>query len=137
MATLPRKPQQGDRALQSMYDSICQIIDYLPSLDIVGDNKSVRVNNYRNGRTIEVLNTATPTATEAVGDNQAIFVQVWQGDSYPLICEGLDKNFKPLTSERYAVYYPGVFGLNKIPSNSILLVHKMQIKSVTGEESNL
>jgi len=32
MALLPRKPRQGDKVLQSLYDAVCQIIDFLPSL---------------------------------------------------------------------------------------------------------
>jgi hypothetical protein len=31
-STKPRKPQRGERAMQSMFDTICQIIDFLPSL---------------------------------------------------------------------------------------------------------
>jgi hypothetical protein len=28
----PKKPQRGEKVLQSLYDSVCQIIDFLPSL---------------------------------------------------------------------------------------------------------
>lgn len=55
MANLPRKPRAGDRTLQSMYDAICNIIDYLPSLEVRGDNRTVRVNSFGTGKTIEAI----------------------------------------------------------------------------------
>lgn len=59
MANLPRKPQAGDRTLQSMYDAICNIIDYLPSLEIRGDNRTIRINSYGKGKTIEAVQYTT------------------------------------------------------------------------------
>ena len=55
MANLPRKPQRGDKALQSIYNSVCQIIDYLPSLNVVGDNKTTSVNHSMYGTTVHAL----------------------------------------------------------------------------------
>lgn len=52
---LPRKPKAGDRTLQSMYDAICNIIDYLPSLEVRGDNRTIKVNTFGTGKTIEAI----------------------------------------------------------------------------------
>ena len=55
MAQLPKKPQRGDKVLQSIYDSVCDIIDYLPSLNLVGDNKTTSVNHSMYGTTIHAI----------------------------------------------------------------------------------
>lgn len=64
MATLPRKPQRGDKVLQSLHDSICAIIDFLPSLEIRGDNKTIKVNSFATGKTIEAIQKSSSPATE-------------------------------------------------------------------------
>ena len=55
MPKFPRKPQTGDKVLQALYDSICQIIDYLPSLEVRGDNKTTSVNHTEYGTTIKAI----------------------------------------------------------------------------------
>lgn len=55
MARIPLKPAAGEKVLQSFYDSISEIIDYLPSLEIRGDNKTIRVNNSKFGKTITAI----------------------------------------------------------------------------------
>lgn len=55
MATFPRKPQAGDKVLQSMYDAICQIIDYLPTLEVRGDNTTTSVNHTSCGTIIKAI----------------------------------------------------------------------------------
>lgn len=62
MAVLPRKPQAGDRTLQSMYNAICNIIDYLPSLEVRGDNKTIRANSFGTGKTLEVIGRTSSSA---------------------------------------------------------------------------
>lgn len=56
MASFPRKPQKGQKALQSIYNSLIQIIDYLPSLQVKGDNKTISVNHSNGGTTIHAIN---------------------------------------------------------------------------------
>ena len=55
MPRLPRKPQRGDKVLQALYDSVCDIIDYLPSLEVRGDNKTTAVNHTEFGTTIRAV----------------------------------------------------------------------------------
>lgn len=55
MSNFPRKPQRGDKALQALYDSVCQIIDFLPTLEVRGDSSTIRVNSYRGGKVIEAI----------------------------------------------------------------------------------
>ena len=56
MASFPRKPKKGQKALQSIYNSLIQIIDYLPSLQVKGDNKTISVNHSNGGTTIHAIN---------------------------------------------------------------------------------
>ena len=55
---LPRKPKSGQRVLQSLYNSVCDIIDYLPSLSIRNTDGNICVTNSPYG---VVLNTKNIT----------------------------------------------------------------------------
>lgn len=84
MAILPRKPQAGDRTLQSMYDAICNIIDYLPSLEVRGDNKTIRANAFGSGKTLEVIgrtSSATPSSGNAESVQEVILARIYSGNS--------------------------------------------------------
>ena len=59
MSIFPRKPAKGQKVLQALYDSICQIIDYLPSLEVRGDGKTTMVKHSSFGTTITTINNAT------------------------------------------------------------------------------
>lgn len=48
----PRKPQRGQKALQSIYNAVCQIIDYLPSLEVKGDSTTTSVSHSSAGTII-------------------------------------------------------------------------------------
>ena len=43
MAVFPQKPRSGQKVLQGLYNSVCQIIDYLPSLEVRGDSTTTSV----------------------------------------------------------------------------------------------
>lgn len=49
MAQFPQKPRTGEKVLQGLYNSVCQIIDYLPTLEVKGDNSSTSVTKTSNG----------------------------------------------------------------------------------------
>ena len=51
----PSKPAKGDRVLQSIYNSLIEVIDYLPTLSVVGDNKTTYVNHSAFGTTIHAV----------------------------------------------------------------------------------
>lgn len=55
MAKFPTKPPRGSNALQSFYTSICEIIDFLPSLTLHGDNKTIKISEYAFGKTISAI----------------------------------------------------------------------------------
>ena len=76
MAIIPTKPQRGENALQGIYNAVCQIIDYLPSLVVRGDNKTISVNESKAGRTIRALSSGNNTSsapTSTVYVNQDVF----------------------------------------------------------------
>ena len=56
MAIFPQKPKTGQKVLQGLYNSVCQIIDYLPSLEVRGDNSSTSVTKTSNGTIIHSTN---------------------------------------------------------------------------------
>lgn len=74
----PRKPQRGDKVLQSLYDSVCQIIDFLPSLQIVGDNKTLKVDSFGSGKTISVIKPAN-SAISPISKDEKPEQQVFLG----------------------------------------------------------
>lgn len=55
MALRPTKPQKGDKVLQSLYNTVCDIVDYLPSLEVRGDNKTISVSHSTVGTTIKAV----------------------------------------------------------------------------------
>ena len=55
MALRPTKPQKGDKVLQSLYNTVCDIVDYLPSLEVRGDNKTISVSHLTVGTTIHAV----------------------------------------------------------------------------------
>lgn len=52
MPKKPQKPQHGQPAIKALYDSICDVIDYLPSLEVKGDQKSTYVTKSSAGTVI-------------------------------------------------------------------------------------
>lgn len=56
MAVFPQKPRSGQKVLQGLYNSVCQIIDYLPSLEVRGDNSSTSVTKTSNGTIVHSNN---------------------------------------------------------------------------------
>ena len=73
MSILPKKPQAGERVLQGIFDSVNQIIDYLPSLRVSGDNKTIKVSTFKSGTIIEAIQKpssggARVTETEAAAE---------------------------------------------------------------------
>lgn len=67
MAILPKKPQKGQNSIQALYYAICQIIDYLPSLEVRGDNKTIKVSNYFAGKTISAINSSSSNSSSVSG----------------------------------------------------------------------
>lgn len=50
----PNKPRAGQKTIAALYRSICQIIDYLPTLTVKGDGRSTSVSTTSNGSIISV-----------------------------------------------------------------------------------
>ena len=67
MANLPKKPQKGQPSIQAIYDSVCEIIDYLPSLTVTGDNKTTSVNHSMYGTTIHAIQPSITTTRVVKG----------------------------------------------------------------------
>lgn len=59
--TRPQKPKKGLPSITSLYRSICEIIDYLPTLEIIGDNKKTWIQKTGFGSIIHVKDSATIT----------------------------------------------------------------------------
>lgn len=71
MAKFPKKPSRGQRALQAIYDSVCQIIDYLPSLEVRGDTTTTSVSHSSAGTIIHAKqNLPAPKKTIKEGGGQ-------------------------------------------------------------------
>lgn len=55
-----KRPQAGERVLQSLYDSVNSIIDYLPTLTVRGDNYSTSVEHTGAGTIIHAKKNVSP-----------------------------------------------------------------------------
>lgn len=55
-----KRPQAGERVLQSLYDSVISIIDYLPTLEVRGDNYSTSVEHSAGGTVIHAKRNVSP-----------------------------------------------------------------------------
>ena len=55
-----KRPQAGEKALQSIHDSLISVIDYLPTLEVRGDNKSTYVEHSNAGTIVHVKQNANP-----------------------------------------------------------------------------
>lgn len=64
MSKFPSRPSRGDKVLQSIYDSLNEVIDYIPSLQIKGDNKTTSVSHSSTGTTIHA-NVTPPAAPQS------------------------------------------------------------------------
>ena len=102
MAIFPRKPKKGQKVLQGLYNSICQIIDYLPSLELRGDNK-----------TTSVVHTSAGSIVHAINQTKNLPVKKSEGggeyfaDNDSLQLNGQVFSIKPPadTSKNYALCY--------------------------------
>lgn len=55
-----KRPQKGQKVLQSLYDSVVSIIDYLPTLTVRGDNYSTYVEHASNGTVVHAKQSTSP-----------------------------------------------------------------------------
>lgn len=138
MAILPRKPQAGDRTLQSMYDAICNIIDYLPSLEVRGDNKTIRANAFGSGKTLEVIgrtSSATPSSGNAESVQEVILARIYSGNSksgynvylYP---NGKDKSYTGTGT----LFLTELSVDSELPIGSWILAHSYLVTETGGSD---
>lgn len=69
MPKMPQKPQVGQKALQSIYNTVCDIVDYLPAVTVRGDGNTTAVDN-------------TPIGTIVHARPQAFNMQNGNGSKY-------------------------------------------------------
>lgn len=65
MSKKPQKPQKGQPAIKQLYNSVCDIIDYLPSLEVKGDQKSTFVTKSGAGTVIHAAQPFSSTKAKA------------------------------------------------------------------------
>lgn len=126
MANLPKKPMKGEKVLQSIHDSLCEVIDYLPSLEVRGDNKTISVNSYRSGKTIRAIQTPPNSFSAPVQQQkQGAFAKVNSGDGISgyncsLYENGLDN---PATKTITVFLSNGGSTFYSIPPGTVLYVY--------------
>lgn len=69
MPRLPKKPQVGQKALQSIYNTVCDIVDYLPAVTVRGDGNTTAVDNTPIGTIVH----ARPQAFNMYGNNGSTY----------------------------------------------------------------
>ena len=138
MAVLPRKPQAGDRTLQSMYDAICNIIDYLPSLEVRGDNKTIRANSFGTGKTLEVIGRTSTSApsSSAAPTQEVILARIMSGNSKTGYTVSLFPNGKDQpTTGNGTLFLTELSADSELPVGSWILAHSYLVSKTGGSES--
>lgn len=132
MSLFPRKPQAGDRVLQSLYDSVCQIIDFLPSLEIRGDNKTIKINNFSSGKTISAV--APASASAAGGSEQEIWPKLARimgtNDNIYYNIRLIDINGQYLDEITYKCIIPQLSLYTTVPKDTIIRVSSVEIEQI-------
>lgn len=131
MSIFPRKPKHGDKVLQSIYDAVCQIIDYLPSLQVRGDNRTVRVNSFSYGKTIESINTQTTQTGNSQGTSSVIMVEIIN-DSIPILCKKVGADGS-LGNESF-VLHTGTVAAKPGGLNGRVVVYETDLAVVGGSD---
>ena len=75
MSVFPKKPQAGERVLQGLFDSVNQIIDYLPSLKVSGDNKTIKVSTFKSGTIVEAITKPTSSGGRITTETEAAQIE--------------------------------------------------------------
>ena len=91
MSAFPQKPQKGRPAMQELYNAIISIIDYLPSLEIRGDNTTTSVTHSSAGTIVHAKQNLQAPKKEVVeggqggqqyfADNDTLRLQVIGGNN--------------------------------------------------------
>ena len=68
MAKFPSKPQHGQSVIKAFGDSINEIIDYLPQLEVRGDQKSTFVEHSSAGTIIHAKQNANTKNSSTEGE---------------------------------------------------------------------
>lgn len=79
MSVRPQKPQKGISSIKALYKTICQIIDYLPSLELQGDGKNTYITKSRFGSTIHIRDTSKKVQNVESGNtiiNEGILAKI-------------------------------------------------------------
>ena len=94
MAQFPRKPKKGDKVLQALYNSIIQIIDYLPSLELRGDGKTTSVTHSSAGTIVHAINQTKNLPQKKVEGGGEYY-----GDNISITLNGQVFSIKPPTDQ--------------------------------------
>lgn len=141
MAVFPRKPQAGDRAMQSMYDAICNIIDFLPSLEIRGDNRTIKIDSFASGKTISAVPQTTaansgstenwPKLAKIVGKTAANIYLIRFVDINGAFITEDDENYVYASSELHCLI-PGLSLYSNVPKGTLILVSPVTTYALEG-----
>ena len=88
MARLPQKPQKGQPAIKQLYNSVCDIIDYLPSLVVNGDQKSTYVTKSSAGTVIHAAQPNLAIAKKGQEYTSGRFIRITSGNAINCILTG-------------------------------------------------
>lgn len=134
----PKKPQRGEKVLQSLYDSVCQIIDFLPSLQVVGDNKTVKVDSFGSGKTITAIKPANSTTSSSGSSQQQVFLGIiTNGSNISNVTARLSTdNGNTFLGQEVNLNLTGVSLASEIKVGTVIIVYK-GLANIVGGSQNL
>ena len=134
----PKKPQRGEKVLQSLYDSVCQIIDFLPSLQVVGDNKTVKVDSFGSGKTITAIKPANSTTSSSGTSQQQVFLGIiTNGSNISNVTARLSTdNGNTFLGQQVKLNLTGISLASEIKVGTVIIVYK-GLANIVGGSQNL
>lgn len=102
---IPSKLQRGQQFKPSVVDKINQIIDYLKTQRIIGDNKTIKVNQLANS----IALTAQPQTSAKPGGSKTVnsTVTIDEGAAVPAV---ITNTFSDFLQQYNVTLYPNGFG---------------------------
>ena len=137
---LPSKLNHGENFKTGVVNKINSIIDYLKTQRLVGDNKTIIVNQLTSGVGLSVITTGTTTSmtgsapAEGGGDGGVVLAQVRTWDPINGSTVNLYPNGKEGASVTGKIYCPELAATSKLNAGDWILAHKLLVLATGGND---
>ena len=82
MINCPKMPAAGTNKISGIYNTVRQILKVLPTLDVRGDGKTIKVNESVGGKIISAISQANSAITQGGGGEAPVYDGMWAFSDY-------------------------------------------------------